>query len=75
MKGIDKILHFLLPDPPDLLLDGTAAIIAIERSGERMSFPCRHHYTMVLHAHASPGVCTIGPFVAAVQRRSFTAST
>jgi hypothetical protein len=37
--------------------------------------PCRYHSTMVLHAHISPGGWTIGPLVAAVQRRGLTPST
>jgi hypothetical protein len=36
---------------------------------------CRYHSTMVLHAHILPGQWTIGPLVAAVQRRKLTPST
>jgi hypothetical protein len=38
-------------------------------------FLCRDHSTMAIHAHVSPGGWTIGPLVAAVQRRSLTPST
>jgi hypothetical protein len=44
-------------------------------SGWRIEgFPSRYHSTMVLHTHVTWG-WTIGPLVAAVQRRSLTTST
>jgi hypothetical protein len=36
--------------------------------------PCRYHSAVALDAHISPGGWTIGPLVAAVQRRSLTTS-
>jgi hypothetical protein len=33
-------------------------------------FPCQYHSTVVLHTHLSPGRCTIGALVAAIQRHS-----
>jgi hypothetical protein len=38
-------------------------------------FSHQYHFTMVLHAYISPGWWTIGPLVAADQRRSLTSST
>jgi hypothetical protein len=38
-------------------------------------FSRRYHSTMALHAHMAPGVWTIGPLVAVVQRRSVTLQT
>jgi hypothetical protein len=47
-----------------------------ESSGRRIrSFPCRYHFTVILHTHISPGGWTTGPLVAAVQRRSPTPSS
>jgi hypothetical protein len=39
------------------------------------ALPRRDHSTTVLHAHISSGAWTIGPLVAAVQRRSLTPSS
>jgi hypothetical protein len=36
---VDKIHHFLPPDPPHLLLHGSAGKTARKRSGGRISFP------------------------------------
>jgi hypothetical protein len=67
---VPQIHHFLHPYP-DLLLDGSAGWIARKHSGGQIrSFPCQHHFTMVLHALISRGGCTIGPLVATVQRES-----
>jgi hypothetical protein len=51
-----KIHHFLRPDPPYLLLDGSIGRIARERSGGRIgSFSRSTSSTMVLDAHISIG--------------------
>jgi hypothetical protein len=47
---VDKIHHFLRPDPPDFLLGGYAVRIARERSGGRIgSFP-----PLYITHHSSP---------------------
>jgi hypothetical protein len=71
-----NIHNFVHPDPPDLLLDGSAGMLARKRSdGHIGSVQQSTSSTMVLHAHISPGEWTTGLLMAAVQRRSLTQST
>jgi hypothetical protein len=55
-----------------MVVIGLPASALVDESG---ILPCRHHSTIVLHAHKSPGEWTIGPLVAVVQRHSLTSWT
>jgi hypothetical protein len=70
---IDKIHHLLRPDPPDLLLGGSAGGIAEERSGGKITFFPQS--TSFLHgsprSYITRGINNRTD-VAAVDRRSIT---
>jgi hypothetical protein len=73
---VEKICHSLCPDPPDLLLDGSAGRIARERFGGWIrSVSLSASSTMVLDAHASPGGGKVILLVAPDQGCSLTPST
>jgi hypothetical protein len=67
---VNRIYHSLRPLP---LL--ATRWLPESSGGWIRSFLCRRHSTMVVHAHTSPDEWTIGPLVAAFQRRSLTPST